>query len=332
MKTIHLATIIIIFGTTILFAFSISNRIDINENQLSKEQCMGGNECPGAPQMPSASVGNRTIEIAIKLYSSNTTPTGIHDIWFRFFDANTNQTIHHVSFFFTITKEGKVLFRELLHTHTGILNAKVSHATGTTWSVEGDHEPILNGWVPYNGSDSIVMHVPLFNETGSTYHLSVQMFSIDRDNNIFDNTDNPYSVPNFALTFDTNVQNRTIVLKSFPPLPISVGYFQLVTNSYPVDGYLWLGPTLFVQTDAENISPQWQNFTYITEVFDDKGRVEGIQWHNMQLDPMKSATLSNRWTPSKAGNYTVDEFVWANFTGHPVPVADSLKTSVEVRK
>ncbi|MDE1728888.1 MAG: hypothetical protein KGI02_08455 [Thaumarchaeota archaeon] len=281
---------------------------------------------------PPASVGNRTIDLAIKLYSNSTMPDDTHYIWFRFFDKNTNQTIRHVSFFITITKQDHILFRDLLHTHTGILNTKVISTAGPKWNVTADHEPILNGWAPYNDDEPIIVQAPLFNDYNSTYHLNVQMFSIDRDNNIFDSTDNPYSVPNFDLSFGMKDQNRTIILNSVRPLPIKTGYFQTVTGSSPVNGYLWLGEKLFVQTVAENISPQWQNFTYITEVFDNSGRVEGIQWHNLQLNPGQSNTLSNSWTPYRQGNYTIDSFVWGNFTDNPVPIANSMKASVEVRR
>ena len=124
MKTLYLS-IIMISGVSILFAFSMLNQFNTSENQASKEQCVGGPSCPGATPMPS--IGNRTIYLATKLYSNSTMPDDTHYLWFRFFDANTNQTIYHVSFLLTITKQDHLLFRELLHTHTGILSCQVKN-------------------------------------------------------------------------------------------------------------------------------------------------------------------------------------------------------------
>ncbi|MDE1863553.1 MAG: hypothetical protein KGI33_11665 [Thaumarchaeota archaeon] len=327
MKTLQLA---IILCTSALFASSAYLQLDKQQAQLSKEQCMGGSSCPGAAPFPSASVGNRTLDLAVRLYSNTTMPTGTHYLWFRFFDANTNQTIRHVSFFSTITQEGNVLFRELLHTHTGILNVKVVSTTSPSWNVTASHEPILNGWVPYNDDEPIVVQAPVFNDPGTEYHLSVQMFSIDRDNNIFDNS-NPYSVPNFDLLLGIQDLNKTIIIGSAHPPPIRVENFRPFSGRFAPFDYFEVGKPISIQADAENISPKWQHFSYITEVFDNQGRVESIQWHNQQLDPLQSAALFNSWTPSKAGNYTVEAFVWGNFTGYPVPLANSLKTSLEVR-
>jgi len=174
--------------------------------------------------LPPATVGNRQVQLFIKLlppiiYSnSNQQPT----LFFRWFDANTNQTIQHVSFFLTITKHNQLLFRELLHTHTGILNINVIPTAGPKWIVQADKEPILGGWVPDNDDDPIDVQGPILGE-GGLYHLNIQMFSIDYDNNIFDTTDNPQSIPNFDawlsvgdvsnhdITYNGNTYNSTVI-------------------------------------------------------------------------------------------------------------------------
>ncbi len=174
--------------------------------------------------LPPASVGNREVQLFIKLnptilYSgSGVQPT----IFFRWFDANTNETLQHISFFLTITKHNQLLFRELLHTHTGILNMDITPTNETNWTVYADKEPILGGWVPDNDDDPIDVIGPIFNE-GGLYHFNMQMFSIDYDNNIFDTTDNPASVPNFDaylsvgdvsghdMVYNGNTYNSTVI-------------------------------------------------------------------------------------------------------------------------
>ncbi|MDE1863061.1 MAG: hypothetical protein KGI33_09130 [Thaumarchaeota archaeon] len=167
--------------------------------------------CP-PPNIPSASVGNRTVDVSVKLYSNSTAPQNEHYLWLRFFDGNTNQTLHHISFLLTTARQDQLLFRDLLHTHTGILNMNVIYAAGPTWTVKADREPILNAWVPDKGNDPIIVYAPLFNDTNSTYHLNIQMLSIDTDNNIFDTTDNPLKNPAFNLDLNMAEQNRTLTV------------------------------------------------------------------------------------------------------------------------
>lgn len=173
--------------------------------------------------MPPPHIGHRMIELTVKLYSNSTIPSNTHYLWFRFFDENTNQTIQHVSFYLTVTSQNQLLFRELFHTHTGILNVKVISTADPKWSVIAAHEPILNGWVPYNDNEPIVIHAPLFNDTNSTYHFNIQMFSMDSDNNILATTDNPDIVPNFNLLFNTD-QNQTVNSQTLtvPEFPVAI--------------------------------------------------------------------------------------------------------------
>lgn len=187
--------------------------------------------------LPPASVGNRQVQLFIKLnptilYSGS----GVQpSMFFRWFDANTNQTLSHISFFLTITKHNQLLFRELLHTHTGILNMNITPTNSSTWTVYADKEPILGGWVPDNDDDPIDVIGPIFNE-GGLYHFNMQMFSIDSDQNIFDTTDNPASVPNFDaylsvgdvsghdMTYNGNTYNSTII-----------SYYDKINNDFNFD-------------------------------------------------------------------------------------------------
>ncbi|MDE1863249.1 MAG: hypothetical protein KGI33_10080, partial [Thaumarchaeota archaeon] len=171
-----------------------------------EEQCMGGRECPGGiPPSPPASIGNRRLELTLKIYPNSTMPN-VHYIWFRFFDANTNQTLHHITFFLHITNQSQLLFYELFHTHTGILEIRFISTSGTKWYVTGDREPILGGWMPYKDDEPVTVHAPMFNDTKATYHFNVQIRTIDQDNNLFNITDAPV----FDFYLNMKEQNQTI--------------------------------------------------------------------------------------------------------------------------
>ncbi|MGH2611764.1 MAG: hypothetical protein ACRDFB_01790 [Rhabdochlamydiaceae bacterium] len=127
-----------------------------------------GNCFPGCgmpeESIPSPSIGNRTIDVAIKLYS-NSTASGIHYLQFRIFDANANNTIRHVSLMIVVMKNNIVLMRDLFHTHTGILTLKFnSSGTMGKWAVEGAREPILNGYEPLEDNQPVVVNAPVFND------------------------------------------------------------------------------------------------------------------------------------------------------------------------
>lgn len=205
MKTLHL--VLIISGMSFTsFAIPNSNGISFPH---AYGICFPG--C-GHPEeyFPPASLDNKTVELSTIIYSNSTMSDHMHYLWFRFFDKNTNQTIPHVSFMLVVTKQDQTLLRELLHTHTGILNVKVISTPGPTWNVTAAHEPILNGWTPYSDDEPIVVQAPLFNDSNSTYHFNIQVYTIDRDRNLFDVTDNPNIVPPFNFDLSTK-DNGTII-------------------------------------------------------------------------------------------------------------------------
>ncbi|HJT09186.1 MAG TPA: hypothetical protein VJ771_00200 [Candidatus Nitrosotalea sp.] len=200
-------TIILIVGTATLFIVSVSSQLNMQEKQISRQECMGGSFCPGSPPIPSASVGNRTLEVVLKLYSNSTMPSNIHYLWLRFLDANTNQTVQHVSFFLNITENNYSELHDTFNAPTGILTLQInsidSQFNGT---VIGDHEPILNAWIPHD-DNPVVVYAPAFNDTKLMYHLKITMDTIDKDNNIFADQ---VAAPRFDFYLDMKEQNQTI--------------------------------------------------------------------------------------------------------------------------
>ena len=187
--------------------------------------------------LPPATVGNRQVQVFIQLNppilfpNSGVQPT----LFFRWFDASTNQTIQHVSFFLTVSKHNQLLFRELLHTHTGVLNINVMPTNGPHWTVYADHEPILNGWVPDNDNDPIVIQGPILNE-GGLYHFNIQMFSVDYDNNIFDTTDNPQSVPSFDAYLSVgDVSGHDLDYQGTTYNSTVISYYDKINNDFAFD-------------------------------------------------------------------------------------------------
>src|SRR5207245_10672625 len=101
----------------------------------------------------------------------------------RLFDANTNETIAHDSFFITITKHDQLLMRDLFHTHTGELPLKVTPPnTPRKWTIYGDQEPFLNAWVNQEGGPIPALADAL--GQGGLYHINIEWLAIDSANNL----------------------------------------------------------------------------------------------------------------------------------------------------
>ena len=170
--------------------------------------------------LPPASIGNRNVQLFIKLtppiITSDTSQP--REIYMRLFDANTNQSIIHDSFFITITKHDQLLMRDLFHTHTGelILDVTPTNTPGT-WTIQGDQEPFLNAWVNQEGGP-----IPVFADAlgeGGLYHVHVELFSIDYDQNIFTPDQSPKwdsylsvgDISNHNVVYNGNTYNSTVI-------------------------------------------------------------------------------------------------------------------------
>ncbi|MBP0119581.1 MAG: peptidase [Nitrosarchaeum sp.] len=142
--------------------------------------------------LPPASVGNRDASLFIKISPPILTENTAEDkfLELRLFDAKTGETIKHTSFFVTVDKDGKLLMRDLFHTHTGslIIKIKSEDLDVNDIVVYGDHEPYLDAWTSVN--DNISVKAPILLDAG-LYHFEIEIFGIDYDNNIFATSDAP---------------------------------------------------------------------------------------------------------------------------------------------
>ncbi|EPA06764.1 hypothetical protein BG20_I0011 [Candidatus Nitrosarchaeum limnium BG20] len=142
--------------------------------------------------LPPASVGNREASLFIKISPPILTKDTIGDkyLQLRLFDAKTGETIKHTSFFVTVDKDGKLLMRNLFHTHSGDLTLTIDSKDMDVNDVivYGDNEPFLGGWTSVN--DKITVKAPILLDAG-LYHFEIEIFGIDFDKNIFTVSDAP---------------------------------------------------------------------------------------------------------------------------------------------
>jgi hypothetical protein len=151
--------------------------------------------------LPPATVGNRKASLFVKVSPPilTTDTRGNTYMQFRLFDANTNQTIQHVTYDLTVTrgtstvKQGaKPLLRDFFHAHSGLLTLKIEPSNGTL-TIFGERDPFQNAWVADPGG-SVNIRGPILLE-GGLYHIHIEIFGIDNDRNIF--------IPDQAPKFDS---------------------------------------------------------------------------------------------------------------------------------
>ena len=156
--------------------------------------------------LPPATVGNRKASLFVKVSPPilTTDTKGNTYLQMRLFDANTNETIQHVTYDITVTKGTaqaapgtKPILRDFFHAHNGLLTLKIEpiNTTGGQVTINGERDPFQNAWVADPGG-SINLRGPVLN-AGGLYHIHIEIFGIDNDRNLF--------IPDQAPKFDSSL-------------------------------------------------------------------------------------------------------------------------------
>lgn len=130
---------------------------------------------------PTAVVGNRTLTVSLSI-DPMTGGASEYSGRLKLVDVNTNSTVPHVTYFVTISKEGKVLMKEWFHDHEGDLPFKIKPKGVSKITVYGEQEPTLNGYMK-RGNNPVVIEGPLL-MTDGIYNFTIEIFSIDNDKTI----------------------------------------------------------------------------------------------------------------------------------------------------
>jgi hypothetical protein len=179
--------------------------------------------------LPPATFGNRQAALFIKISPPILTKDTVGDTYLqlRLYDANTGQTVPHVSYFISAWHDDELRLRNLFHAHSGELTLKIvpKKIPVNDVIIYGDEVPQLPGaWTGFN--DKIDVHAPLLIDSG-LYHFEIKIFGIDYDQNIFAEKD--------IKTFNSwlsvgDISEHTIKYgaKSYPVSVIS--YYDQITN------------------------------------------------------------------------------------------------------
>jgi predicted secreted protein with PEFG-CTERM motif len=183
--------------------------------------------------LPPASVGNKKIQVFIKLTPPVITSNVNQDktMFLRIFDANTNETVQKYSLWIEITKGNQLLMRDLFSTNTGTLTLKITPTdTIGKWTIQAYQDPILLTWMSQNGEPINVL-APILKE-GGLYHIHLELYSIDFLNNDF----TPDTAPKFDSYLSVgDISNHTITYNNNNYNSEIISYYDKINNDFSFD-------------------------------------------------------------------------------------------------
>ena len=71
-----------------------------------------------------------------------------------------------------------------------------------------------------------------------------------------------------------------------------------------------------ISVDITNNQTRSQNFVYLVQIINDEGVVVSLGWISGQLTPDQKLSPSLSWTPTEAGKFNAEIFVWEGLKNH----------------
>ena len=86
---------------------------------------------------------------------------------------------------------------------------------------------------------------------------------------------------------------------------------------------------IMIMADISNGQDQEQNFAYLTQIKNEDGVVISLSWLTGSLSPHQSFSPAQSWTPTEAGTFHIQIFVWESID-NPEALSPSLSMIVNV--
>jgi hypothetical protein len=118
----------------------------------------------------------------------------------------------------------------------------------------------------------------------------------------------------------TNLLSSDRVLASNPRISDSMGN---VLNKVAVNQQIQ------IVSDVTNNNDYNQPFAYLVQIQDGNGITQSLSWITGSLSPSQNISLSQSWTPTTAGTYNAQIFVWQGIS-EPVALSPPLALQIPV--
>jgi hypothetical protein len=131
----------------------------------------------------------------------------------------------------------------------------------------------------------------------------------------------------YSTSDNLEISSESKFVSNIPPIErISI------MNSFIADssGNLISAPTrneqLQIAGTVHNNQNYEQNFVFIIQIKEPEGAVVSLSWIEGQMSANQNFEVSQSWNPVKAGNYTVETFVWTSLS-ESIPLSPILRQS-----
>lgn len=165
-----LTTALVAAMLTVL-AFSSSEAYGQSTDHMTSDQS----------HLPTASIGDRQASLDFRTNPEVASPADPLDVSISLIDANTGNSIPHVTYTVIIADaEGKQVFSELFHGHDGQVSARFLHDDSVaTYKVSGNYDTLSASYVSDFGPIKVQGRV--FSDPGD-HKVTVEVIGIDFDN------------------------------------------------------------------------------------------------------------------------------------------------------
>jgi hypothetical protein len=139
----------------------------------------------GAETLPPVTVGNRNASIELSISPPVFDPNDPEQrILVRFFDADSDAIIEHVTYIIELTKDNERIFRYMFHDELGNLILKINSTNSQEITIHGSQNNLLGGWMS-DGVNPVTLEGPIFS-SGGLYKFDIDILTLDKDSKILD--------------------------------------------------------------------------------------------------------------------------------------------------
>ena len=117
-------------------------------------------------------------------------------------------------------------------------------------------------------------------------------------------------------------ENQTTTLSQ----KLSVNRLRIADQSGDLINEIPVGQSVNLESTVKNNAAKNQKFIYIVLIKDKDGITVLISWLNREVAQSETVDVELPWIPDRAGQYTIDIFLWKSMK-NPIPLSSKPFTS-----
>ena len=135
-----------------------------------------------------------------------------------------------------------------------------------------------------------------------------------------------YTLPTpYSISDNLEISSQAKFVSNIPPTDRITIKNNVISDS---SGELILAPKtndqLQIVGAVHNNQEYEQDFVFIIQIKETDGTIVSLSWIRGQLSPNQDLEVSQSWSATKSGNYSIETFVWSSLS-NPLPLSDTLK-------